>query len=96
VSAQSSSDAWAVGQYFTSSPGGKWATLILHWNGTAWSKVKSPSPSLQSSVLFSVSADAPVDAWAVGNYCSSQCANQSETDHTLTLHWNGTGWSRVN
>jgi hypothetical protein len=40
-----------------------------------------------------VSADSPTDAWAVGSYCSSHCAENSERDKTLILHWNGTAWS---
>jgi hypothetical protein len=36
VSAISSSDAWAVGRYFNTTTRA-YDTLILHWNGTAWS-----------------------------------------------------------
>jgi hypothetical protein len=34
VSADSATDAWAVGYYTKAST----RTLLLHWNGTAWSK----------------------------------------------------------
>jgi hypothetical protein len=41
VSADSATDAWAVGWYqSTSNPT---ATLALHWNGTSWTKVLSPN-----------------------------------------------------
>jgi hypothetical protein len=33
------------------------------------------------------------DAWAVGNFCSAHCADNTETDATLILHWDGTRWS---
>jgi hypothetical protein len=94
VSAASPADAWAVGQVFATATG-KFATVTLHWNGTAWASVPSPSPSSVSNDLFAVGADAPADAWAVGYYCASQCAENSEHDHTLILHWNGTAWSRA-
>jgi membrane-anchored protein YejM (alkaline phosphatase superfamily) len=41
VSADSAADAWAAGAYTSSSGVGE--PLILHWNGTAWKKVKSPN-----------------------------------------------------
>jgi hypothetical protein len=43
VSADSATDAWAVGDYGnpTTRAG---ETLVLHWNGTSWSKVASPNP----------------------------------------------------
>jgi hypothetical protein len=40
--ATSATDAWAVGEsgFF----GGSLSTVIMHWNGTAWSLVPSPNP----------------------------------------------------
>jgi hypothetical protein len=43
VSAVSASDAWAVGYYVDNGTNTD-HTLILHWNGTAWSRVKAPQP----------------------------------------------------
>jgi hypothetical protein len=67
VSAVSGSNAWAVGSYNDTTTGAS-KTLVLHWNGTAWSKVKSPSPSSLFSELDGVSAVSGSDAWAVGRY----------------------------
>jgi hypothetical protein len=39
VDATSATDAWAVGGYSSGSASG---TLILHWDGTAWTQVPSP------------------------------------------------------
>ena len=39
VAATSATDAWAVGNYSSASASG---TLILHWDGTAWTQVPSP------------------------------------------------------
>jgi len=36
VSANSANDAWAAGSYINDTTGVR-DTLILHWNGTAWS-----------------------------------------------------------
>jgi len=36
VSADSANDAWAAGSYINDTTGVR-DTLILHWNGTAWS-----------------------------------------------------------
>jgi hypothetical protein len=36
VDATSATNAWAVGTY------GTFKTLILHWDGTAWTQVPSP------------------------------------------------------
>jgi hypothetical protein len=85
ASADSAQDAWAVG---TQTVSGRRDTLILHWTGTAWSQVTSPSPGT-SDVLTGVSADSAQDAWAVGYY-----RHGGATD-TLILHWNGTAWSQM-
>ena len=87
VAATSSTDAWAVG--FTSPPGGRNYTLILHWNGTAWSRVASPSLG-RNAGLLGVAATSATSAWAVGDY--STPAGQPRT---LILHWNGTNWTRA-
>src|SRR5579863_6143378 len=85
VSAVSASDAWAVGET-QATPS---RSVILHWNGTAWSKVAIPGPSVNG--LVGVSASSADNAWLVGVHCSDQCATQT----TLILHWNGTAWARV-
>jgi hypothetical protein len=89
VSAVSPTDAWAVGDSSDlTTPVHE--TLILHWNGTRWSHVKSPNPSSEFNTLTDVSAVSPTDAWAVGIY-----RDEAEMGHTLALHWDGTTWSQV-
>ena len=53
----SGSDAWAVG--FDSSYDTPYVedTLILHWNGTAWTQVKNPSPN---SVSYNEAGQQPI------------------------------------
>ena len=87
VSADSGGDAWAVGYYqrhFTGAPANP---LIVHWNGTTWTRSPSPHPSSTQNVLSGVSAVSGSDAWAVGDY------NNNGAIDVLILHWNGTTWS---
>jgi hypothetical protein len=89
VSASGVNDAWAVGQRVAAG-GTPVATLIEHWNGTAWSVVNSPSIGVFPK-LNGVSARAGNDVWAVG---SSPLA-AGGFDQAATLHWNGSTWSTV-
>jgi hypothetical protein len=59
VSADASTDIWAVGQVNSHNP-----SLIEHWNGSSWSLVGPASPG---GVLYGVAAISPTDVWAVGN-----------------------------
>ena len=93
VSADSATDAWAVGNECVSfacpEPDITTDTFTMHWNGKKWSKVASPSPSVGNNVLFGVSALRPDNAWAVGD-----TSGTSATD-ALIEHWNGKKWSQV-
>jgi len=70
VTTISPADAWAVGSY-NAAAGGTY-TLIEHWNGTTWSRVKSPNPSVPYlyNYLTGVAAKSPSSVWAVGNYAA--------------------------
>lgn len=92
MSAVSGRDAWAVGFYYVQP--GYTKTLILRWNGAAWTKVKSPSPGCPHyddsfNYLYGVSARSGSDAWAAGNY--NDCTTQ--TDVRLVARWNGRAWA---
>jgi hypothetical protein len=67
VVAASPTDAWAVGGYYT---GTGYKTLVVHWNGTAWSLQPSPNPghASLSDYLDGVAATSSTNAWAVGDY----------------------------
>ena len=94
MAATSDGSAWAVGcTGCDSSTSGFGRTLILHWNGTAWTR--APSPNLgTNSYLSSVAAAPAGSAWAVG--CTG-CfdSNNRNFGRTLILRWNGTSWTRV-
>ena len=78
VAATSAKDAWAVGQY--QSAAGPLRTLIMHWNGTSWTRMPSPNPAPGGDVLNGVAAVSASGAWAVGG----------RNGRTLILRWNGT------
>ncbi len=81
IAAVAPDDIWAVGE---STGQGYAQTLIEHWDGQVWSVVPSPNP-VGGNYLYSVSARAANDIWAVGGTDFS----------TLTLHWDGQTWSVV-
>jgi hypothetical protein len=82
-------DVWAVGSYFDSSNVGH--TLVLHWDGTAWSQVASSTPAGTSGGLRDVTEVASNDVWAVGFTVN----NTDGTYGTLAEHWDGSTWSVV-
>jgi hypothetical protein len=94
VTATSASNAWAVGYSAVYAEG--WKTLILHWNGKAWTRVPSPDPvtvksgELTWNILQSVTAASGSNAWAVGFSETSLTGSK-----TLILHWNGKAWTQV-
>lgn len=75
VTVLSRSDAWAAQGF----------DVMLHWNGTAWSKV--PITNAGKSVHFnSVSGDSPSDVWTVGELFGQGAVLE---------HWNGTAWTKA-
>jgi erythromycin esterase-like protein len=83
ASAESGTDAWAVGSY---SNGTQSLDLILHWNGSAWSQAAAPSPGSRINILYGVSADLSTDAWAAGGFATRGGFRN------LLLRWSGTSW----
>jgi hypothetical protein len=77
-------DVWVAG-YSLNLPYGNRIrqSMILHWNGTAWSQV--PSPNDGSTYLYDVAAVSATDAWAVG----------SGSNGAFVIRWNGTAWNTV-
>jgi hypothetical protein len=86
VTALAANDVWAVGTQQPTSLTDP-HTLILHWNGTAWSIVASPNDggNTVGNHLLAAAAISTNDVWAVGF---------SELG-TLSEHWDGTSWSVV-
>lgn len=70
VTALSTKNAWAVGDYRTGiDPNGPYISLIEHWNGTTWSIVSSPNPSNSYDILYGVAGVSGTTAtWTAGFY----------------------------
>jgi hypothetical protein len=86
VAAVATNNVWAVGTQQPTSLTDP-HTLILHWNGSAWSIVPSPNDggNTVDNHLLAATAVASNDVWAVG----------FSGFGTLSEHWNGTSWSVV-
>ena len=80
VSAYNADDVWALGSWTL--PQDVDRPLMLHWDGTAWTRVRLP---LALGRLVDVTAVAEDDVWAAG-----QVGNK-----TIAIHWDGTAWSIV-
>jgi hypothetical protein len=90
VVAISATNAWAVGSASSGNALDQ-ITLTLHWDGTAWSIVPSPSPgTLGLNSLYAAAANSANDVWAVGSF-----TNTGKFAQTLALHWDGTSWSVI-
>jgi hypothetical protein len=74
VAAASANDVWAVGLDDNGS-------LIMHWNGSAWT-----STSTGLGFLYNVATTGASNAWAVGG---TDFFNPA----TLIYHWDGTAWT---
>jgi hypothetical protein len=99
VSCTSSTNCFAVGDSsidtetsFTVS------TFVLHWNGTTWSTVASPTPTGANDVeLNGVSCSSATNCFAVGSSGTApiDLDTGTFTSVPLTEHWDGTSWSIV-
>jgi hypothetical protein len=58
-------------------------TLILRWDGRAWTRSVTRDSGGHQSLLYGIAAASPASAWAVG-YAD---------DKVLGLRWNGRRWS---
>ncbi len=89
VACSASNDCWAAGTY--QNAGGVYQTLILHWDGLAWSIVSSPNTNTgQINQLAGIACISSTNCFAVGI-----SVNGNGFPQTLTLRWNGATWSIV-
>ena len=85
VVATAGNDVWAVGVLAHFHGGGKPAqTLVLHWDGSTWSTVKTPQQP--QSGFRAASSDGQGGLWAVGTESKNSQSN------VLIEHWDGTRW----
>lgn len=79
ASVSASDSIWAVGSYIQASDSAA-KMLIEHWNGAAWSIVKSPILDAENHYLGDVVTGSQNDVWAVGSFFDGQ------VNQTLILH----------
>ena len=91
-------DAWAVGSFYGPIQGyfdDRQQSLTMHWDGSDWTVVPSPSPGPNPStvqvLLEAVSAAATNDVWAVG-WKQDQNAGGYVGGRVLAMHWDGFAW----
>ncbi len=90
IAAVAANDIWAVGYiqvgFSAQQP------LAVHWDGSSWSLVVSPSTSpANNDVLWTVRALSTNDLWAAGTSTDRVSGNYN----TLIEHWDGSAWSIV-
>jgi hypothetical protein len=90
VSARTSTDAWAVGNYIGPNDDDGQVMLAEHWNGTAWSQVPTPNVVRFDEKLNGVVEIAPNDVRAVGG---TSDLTGFQPARPIAMHWNGTAWS---
>lgn len=90
VAGASGKDVWAVGSY-SPSFGAELQTLVVHWNGSTWSKVTTPNVDKFFNLLFGVAVVRSNDVWAVGYAYTPDGLSFS----TLTERWDGAKWTIV-
>jgi len=88
VAAISPTDVWAAG-YLWNQQTNHWRSLVVHWDGTSWSIVPSPSPGTYLTWFTGLSAVASNDVWASGY------SDDGGRSQPLIVHWNGIRWKVV-
>src|SRR2546422_442307 len=88
VAATGANDVWAIGSSIE--PGGAARTLILHYNGIAWTITASANQGIYANTLYGVTALSATAAYTVGNWIDI-----NGRSHTLLEQWNGIAWSVV-
>jgi hypothetical protein len=89
----SSSDVWAVGNYFEAKFNIDDLTppMTMHWDGRIWSTIEVPAKV--TGHLSNVAAISPTDAWAVGDILAVPPSGGKP--QSVALHWDGTSWNSV-
>jgi hypothetical protein len=88
-------DVWMIGADYSyaSGPDGNAPSVILHCDGTAWSRQTNPSPHTWLSGLAMIS---PTEGWAVGaqQYATPSGASGSNPANARILHYHDGVWQQ--
>ena len=95
VKAFGPNDVWAVASRIaTGSTQAR--TLVMHWNGSAWSIVPSANPDPNTDSLRAIDGTSSSDLWAVGQQARSETTTGVRPGtRTLAEHFNGSRWTAV-
>ena len=91
ISGSSPSDIWAVGSLLPIPSATILHNLALHYNGTSWTRVKTPDAGPEGNQLYGVAALPDGTAWATGIYVQAS----GHTGRALTMHWSRGKWTIV-
>ena len=90
IKAIAPNNVWAVG----TGPDNYWPyhekSLILHWDGTRWSRIYVPNYQ-DRNYLLGISGPAANDLWVVGYNVNDMNGNAQ----AMAFHYDGSGWSPV-
>ena len=93
VKAFAPKDVWAVGSQIAAGML-QTRTLVMHWNGSAWSVVPSANPEPNIDSLHAIDGISSNDLWAVGQQARWEAiTGVAPGTRTLTEHFNGSRWS---
>ncbi len=93
ISTSGPDDAWAAGEVCPGPCSGlaHSAALLLHWNGSGFTRVQPAALGADRSGLDGVLDVSPTEAWAVGG----RSANRVAPTQPLIERWDGTRWRRI-
>jgi hypothetical protein len=86
IAAAAADDVWAVGTEVAPATPSSSHGLVLHFDGTTWSRITLPSPA--GTTLNAVAVAGPGDVWAAGRTCGLACA-------AAVWHLSPSGWQPV-
>jgi hypothetical protein len=103
VDAAGPNDVWAVGRELRYYDQFRYDqhTLAIHWDGTQWTQVPTPTPSAYPgpggthATLSDIGVVASDDVWVVGSANAVHPVTGTIGQQALVLHWDGAAWSQV-
>ncbi|MDX6307103.1 MAG: hypothetical protein QOI06_149 [Nocardioidaceae bacterium] len=87
VSGTSSTDVWGVGATVNRVGTRDPETYVVHWDGSAWSRVTTPSPGAEENILGHVAAVTPGNVWALGETAAPAGQPHSLLEHEVHGVW---------
>ena len=66
VAGQAPDDVWAVGSIHRNGAVGGLETYVMHWDGSAWHRIRAQNPGTDENYFTSVTETAAGDVWALG------------------------------